>query len=315
MAHNEFDRIARLTRRFGRAPPPDIGIGDDCAVVHPRGATLVTVDCAVEGVHFRRDMLSLRDAAARALEAAVSDIAAMGGSVRGAGCGLLLAWTLPHDLDDDDFDALIDGSQVAATRLETQVLGGNLAGAPTLTLTTTVLGLAPTRPVLRSGARPGDVVVTTGRPGAAGLGLRALLGGHLDAQLTPYIQRWRTPHARTDLSHELAGVAHAAIDLSDGLAQDASHLASASGCAIELDARSLLIDDAFCNAARLIECDPLSMALDGGEDYELLATGPREAFSDAWRVVGAVVEGEGIWVTEGDARRRWSPRGWDHFRG
>ncbi len=315
MAHNEFDRIARLTRRFGGAHPPDIGIGDDCAIVHPRGAALVTVDCAVEGVHFRRDMLSLREAAARAIEAAVSDVAAMGGSVRGAGCGLLLAWTLPDTLDDEDFDALIAGSHAAASRLETHVLGGNLARAPALTLTTTVLGLAPMRPVLRRGARPGDVVVTTGRPGAAGLGLRALLGGHRDARLAPYIECWRAPRARTEMAQELARAAHAAIDLSDGLAQDASHLASASGCAIEFDTRSLTLDDAFCDAARIMGRDPLAMALDGGEDYELLATGPREAFGDAWRVVGAVIEGDGIWVAEGGVRRRWSPRGWDHFRG
>ena len=314
MPGHEFQRIARLAARFGRPPAPDVGIGDDCAVLFPTGAVVATVDAAVEGVHFRRDLLSLEDASSRAVEAAASDVAAMGGDLEGVGCGLLLAWTFPVTLSDDDFDALARGAQRAAARLGARVIGGNLAAAPTLTLTTTVLGRAPAGQLTRGGARPGDVVAVSGVIGAAALGLHALLAGRGgDANFAPYVARWRSPRARVDIGRSIAATAHAAIDVSDGLAQDVGHLAEASGCAIRLFGETLpMLTDQRAQAAAL-GLDAVELALTGGEDYELVASGSRETFGPEWTVIGEVTEGAGVTVLEAGVARRLGA-GWDHFR-
>ena len=314
MPGHEFQRIARLASLFGTPPPPDVGIGDDCAVLFPSGAVVVTVDAAVEGVHFRRELLSLGDAASRAIEAAASDVAAMGGDLQGIGCGLLLAWTLPVTLNDDEFDALARGARSAADRLGAWVIGGNLAAAPILTLTTTVLGRAPAGVLTRGGARPGDVVAVSGPLGAAALGLRALLAGRGDdAGFAPFVARWRTPRARVDLGRAIASRAHAAIDVSDGLAQDAGHLAAASACAIRLDAERLPMLVGQRERAAELGLDAVELALTGGEDYELLSTGPRAAFGPEWTVIGEVLGGVGVTVCEAGVARSIGD-GWDHFR-
>jgi thiamine-monophosphate kinase len=198
---DEFQRIARLAARFGAPPRGALGIGDDCAVLESTGVpTALTVDACVEGVHFTRDVISLGLAAERAVEAAMSDIAAMGGTVRfdaRGGCGLLCAWTVPPALDDWDFEALVDGTARAAQRAGVVVLGGNLSSAPLITLTTTVIGRIDGRTLTRSGARPGDKICVTGVLGAAALGLRAL-GSHAGGEpaFERYVRAWRSPRAR-----------------------------------------------------------------------------------------------------------------------
>lgn len=310
----EFDRIARLRQIFGAPPPPALGIGDDAAVLPGDGAVVATVDVSVEGVHFRRDLGDLDDLAARAVEAAMSDVAAMGAVLDARG-GLLLAWTLPPTLSDEDFDALARGAQRAAARAGTHIVGGNLSSAPVLTLTTTVLARAGDRTLRRDGARPGDAIAVTGTPGAAALGLRALMrGAHAPCDAW-CVDAWRRPHARLDEGRDIARLAHAAIDLSDGLAQDAGHVATASGCALVFDA-STLTPAALVDAAMRLGLDAMSLCLYGGEDYELLATGPREAFDARWRVIGSVRSGAGVWLRGGDGAERAvdATRGWDHFR-
>ncbi len=314
MANSEFERIEHLRAIFGAPPSPDVGVGDDAAILHPVGAVIATVDAAVEGVHFRRDLLSLEDASTRAIEAAASDIAAMGGDLRGRGCGLLLAWTLPRTLSGADFDALLFGARRAADRLSTHIVGGNLASSETLTLTTTALGRCLGPPATRSNARPGDVVVVSGPIGAAAIGLRALLAGRGDEPpLKPFVARWRNPNARVDVAAEVALHATAAIDISDGLAQDAGHLARSSHCGIVLSAAAIPMLDGQPEAASGLGLDVLTTALQGGEDYELLATGPRDRFGGAWTVIGEVIEGEGVAVISGGVRRAIEGRGWDHF--
>lgn len=315
MPRGEFDRIARLSSIFGETTHPDLGIGDDAAVLHPRGTLVATVDAAVEAVHFRRDLLSLEEASSRAIEAAASDVAAMGATLSGSGCGLLLAWTLPRDLSDGDFDALLTGARRAADRLSTHIVGGNLAAASAITLTTTALGRCVERPVLRRGARAGDVVAVSGAVGTAALGLRALLAGRGDeAWAATVVRAWRRPLARVDLAHEIAHVATAAIDISDGLVQDAEHLARASSCGVRLRAESLPIGSDHRLAADELKVDAIDIALHGGEDYEVLVTAPRGALSANWHEIGEVVDGAGVSVSRGGVTRRFAPAGWDHFR-
>lgn len=314
-SRTEFQRIAALARLFGPATAPDVGIGDDAAVLHPSTAVLATVDAAVEGVHFRREFATLDVVSQRAIEAAASDIAAMGGTLSGPGCGLLLAWGLPHNLGENDFLALGHGALAAAERLDTAVLGGNLSASPVLSLTTTILGRSGARVVTRGGARPGDIVAVSGASGAAAAGLHALLLGlGDDPALKDVIARWRFPRARVDLASEVARVATAAIDVSDGLLADAAHLASASSCHLRIRLNALPVTESLRTSATRLGLPLEALMLSGGEDYNLLITAEKAQVGPPWIVIGEVLAGGGVEVVDemGDLVLV-SARGWDHF--
>lgn len=304
----EFERIARLRSIFGALDAPDVGIGDDAAVLHDARPLVITVDAAVEGVHFDLRWIDPDALGARAVESAVSDLAAMGARPT----GLLLAWSLPRTVDDAFVEALGRGSQRAARRLGMRVAGGNLTGGPVLSLTTTALGRAEGPTLRRDGAVPGDVVAVTGHPGAAAIGLRALMAGRA-GEFADFAERWRSPRARVAEGRALVGRAHAAIDLSDGLASDAGHVAEASGCALVIEAERLPWMPGQREAALALGADATALALHGGEDYELLATGPAEAFGAAWTIVGEVRDGAGVSLRRAGSVAPIEASGWDHF--
>ena len=297
-----------------------VGPGDDAAVV--RGSSrplLLTTDALVEGVHFRRTWLSARELGRRAFHVAASDVAAMGGRVR----AVLLAIAAPADLTVAELRGLVVGVRDAAGRAGAAPAGGNLASARELSLTVSVIGDAPARPILRSGARPGDRVYVTGSLGGAALGLRLLTGARSLAGGEPARRWWRRPVARLEAGSALAkaGIATAMIDLSDGLLVDAARLCRASGCAAELQADQLPL------AAPLRGLDPsaaVDLALGGGEDYELLFTVPAgkvqrlAALALDCRVtcIGEMVRGRGVRVVDSAApTRRKHPRGYKHPAG
>ncbi|MBL8601229.1 MAG: thiamine-phosphate kinase [Myxococcales bacterium] len=314
---SEFERIARLTARFRGPRPPALGIGDDAAVLHGEGPLVVTVDASVEGVHFHQSFASLDALAARAVEAAASDLAAMGARIDVDGAGLAFAWSLPQALSDADFDALVEGSARAAERMGAAVVGGNLTRGPNIALTTTALGRLDAAPLTRAGARPGDHIAVTGSPGRAAAGLGLLLSGRPVApSLSALVDAWRAPRARLAEGHGLATgspPASACIDLSDGLAADAAHLARASGVALVFDDDALTADPLVAAAAAALGRSPLDVVTAGGEDYELLATGPRACFGPGWRLVGRVTEGAGLWRDRAGQRIALTDRGFDHF--
>lgn len=318
----EFDRIARLARRFGQPPPPAIGIGDDCAVLPAVPfPTALKVDASVEGVHFTREIISLDQAAERAVEAAMSDLAAAGARIAydgHGGCGLLFALTVPSSLEEIEFDEIVDGVARAAERAGAVVLGGNLSGGPVVSITITAIGRIEGRVLTRRGARPGDVLCVTGVVGAAALGLRALLAGRGDEpRFAPFVRAWRAPRARLAEGVQIARFASAAIDLSDGLTQDVFHLAKASGCAIVIDLEALPMLPGQQEAAACLGLDAVELALTGGEDYEVCFTTPvyepppEECVP--WHPIGEVISGEGVYVRDGNGTRPYVPRGWDHF--
>lgn len=247
----EFDAIRSILRRLGSRAA---GIGDDAAVTDiPRGDRLVaSVDCAIEGTHFRRDWLTPREIGHRAVVAALSDLAAMAATP----IGVLVAIVLP-DSWKAALDDLADGIADAASDADTHVLGGNLSGGDDLSITTTVFGSA-FAPLLRSAAKPGDTLYVTGRLGAAKEALDRLNGGH-DAG--PFRERFAAPSARLGEARWLAERgASAAIDVSDGLVADLGHLAAASRVHIELDVLKVPRVDGVS----------LDTALTSGEEYELI---------------------------------------------
>ena len=263
----EFGLLAELERR-GLA----VGIEHDAAVVE---GLVVTQDALVEGVHFRFDLLSWRDLGFRAAAVNVSDLAASGAEP----LALIVSLGLPGDAAVEDVVELYEGLNEAGV----PVRGGDTTRADRVLLSVTALGRSARVPG-RAGARPGDLLVVTGPLGGAGAAFR-------DGRLV-------RPPLRVEEGRRLAGVATAMLDLSDGLAPDAGHIAERSGCrlAIELERVPL---------AEGATVDDLSF----GEDYELLASTPDPL---DFTVIGRCEEGEGVLVTRGGEPVTLT--GWDHFR-
>jgi thiamine-monophosphate kinase len=310
---DERGRVAMLARLLGRgvdAAGVEVGIGDDAAVLAGgrAGEKLVwTIDEQVEGTHFRRDLLAWRDVGWRSFMAAVSDVAAMGARPWCA----LSALVVPDDVDDEALGQIAEGQAEAAERVGAPVVGGNLARGPVMSIATTVLGVAETT-ILRSGARAGDGVWLSGDVGLAAAGLRALERGKgADGTLSPAVAAWRRPLARIDAGLAMARVATAAIDVSDGLARDAGHVAEASGVRFVLDADAIVGEASLRAAAHALGDDALDLALHGGEDYALVVCS-REPVEGFLRI-GDVIEGRGLLLRRGPREEPLEPRGYDHF--
>jgi thiamine-monophosphate kinase len=324
----EFDRIRRAVAKAGELPATvRVGPGDDAAVLE--GGWVLSTDLSVEDVHFRRSWLSAREIGYRAASAALSDLAAMAASP----VGLLVSVAVPgairedmnEDMNDDpgvDLDALYDGVREAAEAVNAAVLGGDLSRSPgPLMLDVAVVGCT-LWPVLRNGAEPGDELWVTGRLGASAAAVRAWQQGEQPSPEARDAFARPVPRIREAcclVEKELVG---ALIDVSDGLAGDAGHIAAASGVKIVLEASRVPIAAAALDA--LGSEAALDSALYGGEDYELLfAADPgtvdpasfEQRFGLDLTRVGRVFEGEGVWLDTGDGEPRpVAPASFDHFR-
>lgn len=287
----EFDLLARVRERLpGSGGRIQVGIGDDAAVTTPGGATATSVDALVEGVHFRREHATLAQIGHKALAAALSDLAAMGAEAGEAYFVLFV----PPDLSEEDCLELLDGAAGLAAASGVRLAGGDVTRAPLLAVTVTVVGHAedPDDFVRRDGARPGDALVVTGELGGAAAGLSSLeeperTTGVDATELERLRRRQIEPQAQLEVGRALAAAgATAMIDLSDGLAGDARHLAARSGVGLQIDAAALPIAAGVVEVAGG-EPEGLELAVGGGEDYELLATLPVERLDEAKAAVEA----------------------------
>jgi thiamine-monophosphate kinase len=260
----EFGLLAALLPTLPAGRNVIVGAGDDCAVVQsPSGRLLLTVDSLVEGVHFRAGWLTPRQLGRKAFLVNASDIAAMGGTP----CWCVVNLVAPPHAAAADLVAISRGIAAAARENGASLVGGNLSRAARLAVDVTLVGAAPPRPLRRSGARPGDLLYVTGQLGEAALGRRAL---QRDRRASgPAVRRFREPPSRWRAAARLAGsgAVGAMIDVSDGLAQDLGHLCAAS----RVGAR-ILLDRLPCSPR--VRRAGLSLALAGGEDYELLCAVP-----------------------------------------
>jgi thiamine-monophosphate kinase len=274
---SERELIERIRQHL--APPPDwllVGIGDDAAVVEPERnrVEVFTVDAVVDGVHFDRAFVPPDAIGHRALAVNLSDLAAMGAAARMA----LVSMALPADLPLDDFDGIASGFTALALAHRIHIVGGNLTRTPgPLTIDITAVGTVKRRQALtRSGAHAGDDLYVTGLVGSAAAGLEMLRQD--PAVSNPCTRHYLRPQPRLRMGTLLSRnrVATACVDLSDGFANAVHQIAGASGVGAEIDGSAVPIDPAAAEWFASRGKDPLTAAVTGGDDYELLvAVRPR----------------------------------------
>jgi thiamine-monophosphate kinase len=310
--------VTSLLRSSARV---EVGPGDDAAVVAaPDGRVVVTTDTLVEGVHFRRDWSSAYDVGRKAAAQNLADVVAMGARPT----ALVVAFAAPGDLPlawaEDLMRGLVDEAAVVAA----DVVGGDVVRAPQIVVSVTALGDLDGRPpVLRSGARSGDVLVLAGRPGRSAAGLAVLRTGDtaLATRYADVVRLHRAPAPPYETALALARLgATAMIDTSDGLSSELHHLAEASGVALRVDADDgddalvAFVDEPLRQLAERLGADPVAWLLHGGEDHAFLATVPADLAAAAGGLalpLGRVVAGSGVTYRGAPL----PPRGWDHFRG
>jgi len=315
----EFALIDRISRLLPTSSAVVVGVGDDCAVLRfCERMMLVSCDLFVENVHFRRDYAQAEEIGWKAAASSVSDVAAMGGQPM----FVLVALGCPPDTPTQYVQLLYRGMSAVVSRFGAAIVGGDTSVSPdSIVIDVTVIGQAiGNRCLTRRGARAGDVLAVTGPLGLAAAGLHSLKHGHpAPALRTAHL----SPRPRVPEGQWLCGqpFAHAMIDISDGLAQDAQHIAESSRIGVNIDPAKLPVHpelQAYCEPHGL---DPMAFILTGGEDYELAfaldgehASKAIEAFGSEFRT-GLSVVGEftAEWTGVRINGQPLDKTGYDHF--
>ncbi len=313
-------RRARVDRRVWR-----LGIGDDAAVLRarPREELVWTTDALVEDVHFRWRTTDARSLGEKSLAVNLSDVGAMG--AKPLGC--LLTLGVPEDVEPARLEGFLAGLLRLARASHCPLVGGDTVRAPLWLVGISVVGaVASGRALLRSGARAGDRILLTGELGGAAAGLALLEGpGAATASERRMVARQLRPRPPLGAGVALARArhAHAAIDVSDGLAQDLGHVARESGVAAHVAVERVPLAPGLARAAARLGLDPTALALSGGEDYELLFAAPPSGPSAqeytcrlGHRVteIGVFARGSGVHFTREGSRYTLAAAGFAHFK-
>lgn len=316
-----IEQLAEMVKKAGQNPPELIlGIGDDTAVWQSKGITLTTTDSLVEGVHFNLNVTSWQELGWKALATSLSDIAAMGGQANYA----LVALSLPEETEVEDVLSLYTGILELANKHGVTIAGGNISRALHVSLNVTVSGNATKGNILtRSAAVAGDKIAISGHPGTAAAGMETLKSRfNLKAEESAALKKaFLCPEPRLSLGQLLVknGV-KAAIDTSDGLTADLAHICHASGVSARVEIESLplhpTVKASFPNRY-------LTLALSGGEDYELLFTAPSDTIEKIAAstdcpitIIGEITAGAAgeIKLVDGQGQPyKTLKAGWDHF--
>ncbi len=326
----EFGLIDRLAAQAARSlRPGTIGIGDDCAVFRasPQHDLLLTTDMLVENIHFIRALTTPWDLGRKSIAVNLSDIAACGGTPRHA----VVSVALPPNLDVEFALGLFQGICDCAREHNVDIVGGDTTSSPRdLVINVALTGeVEPGRAVLRSGAKPGDLIFLTGPAGDAAAGLDLLLHhrqlvGEYPALAAAYHNP--TPHVAEGRIIGQSGYATAMIDVSDGVAADLTHLCRASGVGARIFADKLPKSTMFRDYAMRVGLNIHEFAVSGGEDYILLMTvdpAHASALANLLAVecrrplhhIGVMTADTGLeYVLPDGSAQPLIRRGWDHFR-
>jgi thiamine-monophosphate kinase len=308
----EFPLIAAITEGLSLASDVGVGPGDDAAVLAIKDAVVASVDMLVEGVDFRRDWSEARDVGRKAVAINIADVEAMGARAT----GLLVGFSAPADLTLGWVLDLVDGLCQESQAAGVSLLGGDVTKARDITIAVTALGsLDGRKPVLRSGARPGDVVAIHGRLGWAAAGLVVLGRGFRSPRVLVEAQRVPQVSYGAGAIAARAG-ATSMIDISDGLLADLGHVARASGVVIDIRQDAFEVAEPLQAVAAATGSDPYRFIFTGGEDHALGATFPDpDSVPEGWLVIGGVelADHDQVGVLVNGAV--WeAPAGFDHFR-
>jgi thiamine-monophosphate kinase len=327
LAEHALIRRIRVTTPGGAGVR--VGIGDDCAVLEPTAGhhLLATTDLLLEDVHFRRRYAEPADIGWKSMAVNLSDIAAMGGRPRWA----LVALACPPDTLLDEVEAFYEGARDLAGRHDLTIVGGDTTASPDGWLVNVTLLGEVVRPVLRSGAKVGDVVAVTGPLGRSAAGLAVLdlpsmPAGCPAAPLAAVTAAHLRPLPRVREGQWLGGTddVTAMIDLSDGLATDLGHIAAESGVGCRAELARLPIDVETRDVAAVLGTDALAWATGGGEDYELLLTcradalerltdGLAHATGTRLHAIGRVTDGSGVTFVDARGLAVDVAGGFEHF--
>jgi thiamine-monophosphate kinase len=326
----EFGLIDRLAQKLGQ---PDesviVGIGDDAAVLQVTEGhqTVMTTDMLVEGIHFLSQTITFHNLGFKSLAVSISDIAAMGGIPKHA----VISLAIPPQVHVESLESLYEGVAEICRQHGTHVVGGDIVKIQErLVISVTILGEVETgRALLRSGAKPGDVVFVSGTVGgsAAGLALLQGEGDHLSVtERDKLIEFHQRPKPQVLLGRLLlqSGICTSCNDISDGLASELNEIAQASGVGMEIERSAIPIHSAVRAFASAVQKDPLDFALFGGEDYQLVGTAREDAFPSlqmraremgiSLTRIGIVTKEKGIWLTGGGQQPRLiEAKGYCHF--
>jgi thiamine-monophosphate kinase len=307
---NEAQLIARVRELFSPR------IGDDAAVVDDQ---VFTTDMLVEDVDFTRDV-DPRCIARKSLAVNLSDLAAMGATPTYALLALALPpWALDHA------EEMLSAYADAAKQYGIEIIGGDFSRGEKLTISVTAMGRIVTRPLLRSGAKPGDRVYVSRPLGGSAAGF-ALLGKDAAAYverefIQSAIRRHVDPEPELALGVALANIAQvtACIDISDGLSSDLHHLCDASECGAEIDKERIpVFQDLLAHGARL-GLNVRDAVLHGGEEYALLFTSSLPESQLSAKVgrpvyaIGRITRARGVILKDDGVPHALEARGWDHF--
>ena len=323
---SEEDALRFLAGRF-KATQKEVltGIGDDSAVLELRdkACLVASTDTLVEGVHFRLGTQTPRQLGKKAVCVAVSDIGAMGAVPRYLLCSLGCRNADSMEFIKDLSQGVEDGCQ----EFEVCLVGGNLSESRTVFISMTALGeVSRDNIVLRSGAAEGDDIYVTGTLGDSALGLRVLSDAPGVGGCEGFVSRHLEPTPRLDVGRMVAerGVASSMIDVSDGLFSDLEKLTSERGLGAEVSLADLPLSPGFLSLSDKLSEDAYSLAVSGGEDYELLFTSSVEKRAAAEEIsrlcgvaiskIGSVTGGGGIkFFDEGGEEVFYDIGGFEHF--
>ncbi len=320
----EFELIKSIKELFPKIKPPvKLGIGDDCAIIQFKDKEiLISSDLLIERTHFMVPPFKWYDLGKKAILANISDIAAMGGIPE----AFTVSLGIPPMIRKKDVEEFYLGIREASSNYRCQLIGGDISRSEKFTISITVVGSnEKDGSILRSTARPGDLLCVTGKPGYSSIGLEAMLKGYPSVVFMKYIKHHVEPTIRIPFARGLSilKAATSMIDISDGIVSDSERISEASGVKVVIEKEKLPTLNLEENVKIFLEKEEDFYILHGGEEYELLFTINPEKLPKVkqisqetqteFHVIGFIEEGEGVYIKEKESVSRIYPQGFKHF--